>query len=310
MRSKSREETPKEGMDSELSGSDTMLHCTKVKRSMPLRWRHCQTINRRPDMTSQIDIDPAFMRSLAAAAAKETLPRFRSDGAIANKVAGGFDPVTEADREAERVIRKLIADRYPEHGIVGEEFGAERSDSRHVWVIDPIDGTRAFISGLPLWGTLVGLMEDGRAVAGMMSQPFTGELFRASGGKGEREDPHGRAMLKTRPTVSLGDALMCTTTPALFEGAKREAYDRVESAARLARYGTDCYAYAMLSAGQIDLVVETGLHAYDIVALVPLIEAAGGVVTTWSGERPESGGDIVAAATRELHEQTLALLNR
>lgn len=261
-------------------------------------------------MNKPIHIETSFMRELAACAATQTMPRFRQNGAIANKLQGGFDPVTEADRAAERAIRDLIGQAFPDHGIVGEEFGSEGADRHHVWVIDPIDGTRAFISGLPLWGTLIGLMEDGRAIAGMMSQPFTGELFHASAGKGEREDPHGKAALLTRPTVLLADALMCTTTPALFEGPKRQAYDRVEDAVRLVRYGTDCYGYAMLAAGQVDLVVETALQPYDIVALVPLIESAGGVVTTWTGDRPESGGDIVAAATPQLHEATLKLLNR
>ncbi|MGY6708826.1 MAG: histidinol-phosphatase [Rhizobiaceae bacterium] len=257
-----------------------------------------------------MQIDTSFMRELAACAAAQTLPRFRQNGAVENKLDSGFDPVTEADQAAERAIRDLIGTAFPEHGIVGEEFGSVGADRRHVWVIDPIDGTRAFISGLPLWGTLIGLMEDGRAIAGMMSQPFTGELFHASAGKGEREDPHGKAALRARPTALLGDALMCTTTPVLFQGAKRQAYDRVESAVRLARYGTDCYGYAMLAAGQVDLVVESGLQPYDIVALVPLIEAAGGVVTTWTGDRPEGGGDIVAAATPQLHAATLELLNR
>jgi histidinol phosphatase-like enzyme (inositol monophosphatase family) len=257
-----------------------------------------------------IEIEASFMRRLAEAAATQTLPRFRSNGAVSNKLEGGFDPVTEADREAEKVIREMIRAAFPEHGIVGEEFGAENAHGRHVWVIDPIDGTRAFISGLPLWGTLVGLLEDGRAVAGMMSQPFTGELFRASAGAGSMEWPGGERRLAVRRTKQLEDALLCTTTPALFEGSQRAAYDRVEASVRLARYGTDCYAYAMLSAGQVDLVVETGLQPYDIVALVPLIEAAGGVVSTWTGGRPESGGDIVAAATPQLHEAVLALLNR
>jgi len=261
-------------------------------------------------MNKPIHVETSFMRELAACAAAETMPRFRQNGAIANKLEGGFDPVTEADRAAERAIRELIGRTFSDHGIVGEEFGSEGADRRHVWVIDPIDGTRAFISGVPLWGTLIGLMEDGRAVAGMMSQPFTGELFHASAGKGHREDPHGKATLQTRHTVSLADALMCTTTPALFAGPKRQAYDEIENQVRLARYGTDCYGYAMLAAGQIDLVVEAELQPYDIVALVPLIEAAGGVVTTWAGERPESGGDIVAAATPQLHEATLKLLNR
>jgi histidinol phosphatase-like enzyme (inositol monophosphatase family) len=261
-------------------------------------------------MTEPIEIEISFMRRLAEEAAAQTLPRFRANGAVTNKLASGFDPVTEADREAERAIRAAIGAEFPGHGIVGEEFGAENTDSRHVWVIDPIDGTRAFISGLPLWGTLVGLLEDRRAVAGMMSQPYTGELFHASGGKGRLEGPGGDRPLSARTTARLEDAILCTTTPALFQGAQREAYDRVEAAARLTRYGTDCYAYAMIAAGQVDLVMEAGLQAYDIVALIPQIEAAGGVVTTWTGERAEKGGDILAAATPRLHEAAMELLNR
>ncbi len=257
----------------------------------------------------QEEIPAEFLRRLAEAAAGETLPRFRIGAEVSNKLESGFDPVTEADREAERALRGLIAEEYPHHGILGEEFGGERLDSRHVWVIDPIDGTRAFISGLPLWGTLVGLLEDGRAVAGMMSQPFTGELFHAGPAGAFLERPGVHRKLATRRTAALADAIMCTTTPALFTGARRDAYDRVERAVRLARYGTDCYGYAMIAAGQIDLVVECGLQSYDIVALVPLIERAGGVVTAWDGSRPEKGGEIVAAANPALHAAALELLN-
>lgn len=250
----------------------------------------------------------AFMRRLAAAAAAETLPRFRQGGDVLNKYETGFDPVTEADRAAEMAIRELIRVEYPDHGIIGEEFGAERTQSSHVWVIDPIDGTRAFIAGLPLWGTLVGLTENGRAVAGMMSQPFTGEFYHAHEGGGFYEGPGGARPLATRGTKRLSEATLCTTTPALFDARRRALYDGVEAAVRLPRYGTDCYAYAMVAAGHVDLVIEPGLNAHDIVALIPLIERAGGVITTWDGQRAEAGGDIVAAATPELHEETLARL--
>ncbi len=249
-----------------------------------------------------------FLRRLADAAAAETLPRFRAEMGIDNKHAAGFDPVTEADREAERAIRALIAAEHPDHGILGEEFGPERADSKHVWVIDPIDGTRAFISGIPLWGTLVGLTEDGDAVAGMMSQPFTGELFYADETGAFFEGPGGGRRLSTRQTTRLQDATLCTTTPALFEGAERLAYDRLEKIVRLPRYGTDCYAYCMLAAGHVDLVVETGLQPYDIVALVPVIEKAGGVITGWDGGPAEKGGAVVAAATPQLHAAALEML--
>lgn len=248
-----------------------------------------------------------FMRGLAQAAAGETLPRFRRRAAVDNKLDAGFDPVTEADREAEKVIRRMLGERFPDDGILGEEFGLSNADSSQRWVIDPIDGTRAFISGLPLWGTLVGLTVDGRAVAGMMSQPFTGELYLADETGAYLEGPGGRR-LKTSDVTELSQATLCTTTPAMFGGAKRACYDRLEAGMRLARYGTDCYAYAMLASGHVDLVVEPGLQAYDIVALIPLIEQAGGVVTTFEGGRPENGGDIIAAANAELHAKARALL--
>lgn len=249
-----------------------------------------------------------FIHGLAAVAARETLPRFRQSAVVSNKLAEGFDPVTEADRETENAIRALIRAEFPDHGILGEEFGAEGSDKRFVWIVDPIDGTRSFISGIPLWGTLVGLTEHGNAIAGMMVQPFIGELFYATGQGAHYEGPHGGNQLATRATKNLSNATLCTTTPAIFDPVQRGAFDRLERQVRLSRYGTDCYAYCMLAAGQIDLVVEAGLQSYDIVALIPIIEQAGGVVTDWRGGPAERGGAIVAAATAELHAQTLAIL--
>ncbi len=254
-------------------------------------------------------VSAEFMRRLAAVAAAETLPRFRTAATVSNKEAGGFDPVTEADREAERVLRSTILAAFPDHGILGEEHGSLNASSRHIWVIDPIDGTRAFISGLPVWGTLVGLTVAGDAVAGMMSQPFTGELFYADGQGSHYEGPGGPRQLSTRTTANLADATLFTTTPVLFRGAMRERYDRLEASVRLARYGTDCYAFAMVAAGHADIAVDAGLQPYDIVALIPLIEQAGGVVTTWSGGAAESGGDILASANPVLHEKALRLIN-
>lgn len=249
-----------------------------------------------------------FLRRIAAAAAAETLPRFRAEGAVANKEEAGFDPVTEADREAERAIKALILKEFPDHGVLGEEHGVENAGSRHIWVIDPIDGTRAFISGLPVWGTLVGLTVDGDAVAGLMSQPFTGELFYATDSAAHYEGPGGPRILKTRRTTRLADATLFTTTPALYRDGKRARYDRLEGSVRLARYGTDCYAFAMVAAGHADIAADPGLQPYDIVGLIPIIEKAGGVVTTFDGGPPEKGGDILAAATPELHEAAMAIL--
>ncbi len=261
------------------------------------------------DHMAKLDVSAAFFRRMAEAAAAETLPRFRQQGAVSNKLSGGFDPVTEADRRAEQAIRAVIRDEYPGHGIVGEEFGTENATSPHIWVIDPIDGTRSFISGVPLWGTLVGLTVEGDAVAGMMAQPFTRELFYANDEGSHYEGPLGTGRLKTRDTAELGEATLCTTTPGLFLGGRREAYNRLESAVRLARYGTDCYAYAMVAAGHVDLVVEVGLQSYDIVALIPIIEKAGGKVTNWDGGPAEKGGEIVAGGTPLLHEAALKLLH-
>jgi histidinol phosphatase-like enzyme (inositol monophosphatase family) len=257
-----------------------------------------------------LTIDLTFLKRIAEVAAKQTLPRFRTGSLVDNKYKTGFDPVTEADREAELAIRGLINATFPEHGILGEEFGGENLDQPNIWVIDPIDGTRAFISGLPVWGTLAGLTVGGDAVAGLMSQPFTRELFMCDGEISWYEGPDGTRRLQTRKTAELADATLFTTTPALFKGTQREAYERVESEVRLVRYGADCYAYAMLASGFVDLVIETALHPYDIVALIPIIEKAGGVITTWDGGPAERAGNIVAAATPQLHAKAMALLNR
>jgi histidinol phosphatase-like enzyme (inositol monophosphatase family) len=258
---------------------------------------------------NQLDISIDFMRRIAYAAAAETLPRFRSQGAVVNKEAGSFDPVTEADREAERVIRALISAEYPDHGILGEEHGSSNISSRHVWVIDPIDGTRAFISGLPVWGTLVGLTVDGDAVAGLMSQPFTGELFYANASGSHYEGPGGPRKLATRKTTDLAKATLFTTTPALFKGEARNRYDAFEKQVQLARYGTDCYAFAMVAAGSVDIVADPGLKPYDIVALIPIIERAGGIVTTWDGGDARDGGNIIAAGDPKLHAEAMKVLS-
>nr|WP_279327416.1 histidinol-phosphatase [Chelativorans petroleitrophicus] len=255
-----------------------------------------------------VSISPDFMRRIAAAAAAETLPRFRQQGEVMNKHKAGFDPVTEADRAAEQAIRALIRAEFPDHGIMGEEFDTEGEDKTHLWVIDPIDGTRAFISGLPLWGTLVGFTVAGKAVAGLMSQPFTGELYYANETGAFYEGPGGARRLAARRTTELSLATLCTTSPALFDGRRRRLYDRVEAAVRLPRYGTDCYAYAMVAAGHVDLVIECDLKPHDIAALIPIVEKAGGVMTTWDGNSAEKGGDIVAAATPELHARAMEFL--
>jgi histidinol phosphatase-like enzyme (inositol monophosphatase family) len=251
----------------------------------------------------------AFFHALAEASGRAILPWFRTGVRTDNKAEeGSFDPVTEGDRAAERAIRDLIAERYPDHAIRGEEYGASNAGALHEWIIDPIDGTRGFICGLPTWGTLVGLMRGDTAVYGMMNQPYVGERFTGDGTAAWLHNPTGAVALTSRKGRTLGQALLATTSPAIITGADGEAYRRLESRVRLARYGTDCYAYAMLAAGQIDLVCETGLKSYDIMPLVPIIEGAGGVVTTWDGGRAHEGGRILAAGSRELHAEAMAIL--
>ena len=251
----------------------------------------------------------AFLDDLADASGRAILPWFRSRLEVENKLSGAqFDPVTVADKAAEEAMRRLIGERFPDHGILGEEFGREREDAEHVWVLDPIDGTRAFISGLPVWGTLIGLKHHGRPVLGTMHQPFTGERFTGDGRRAWYRGPDGVRELAARPCTRLDEAVLFTTTPAMLKGDDRIAYDRVESRVRLARYGVDCYAYCMVAAGFVDVVIEAGLQPYDIVALIPVIEGAGGVVTDWDGNSAVDGGRVVVCGDRRLHETVLRLL--
>ncbi|MCJ8150516.1 histidinol-phosphatase [Shinella sedimenti] len=252
--------------------------------------------------------DRAFFDLLAEAAKKETLPRFRVGADVVNKEAGGFDPVTEGDRAAETAIRALIEQHFPEHGILGEEHGSVGLDREYVWVIDPIDGTRAFISGVPVWGTLIGLYRNGDAVMGMVDQPFTGERYFADGKAAHYAGPDGSKTLATRSCPSLADAIMFTTSPHLFTGGGRDRFEAVQDKVRLFRYGVDCYAYALLAAGHVDLVVESGLKPYDVGGLIPVIEQAGGIITAWDGGPAERGGEIIAAGSRAVYDEAIALL--
>ncbi len=250
-----------------------------------------------------------FVDELADAAADSIMPHFRAAPSVESKGTTGFDPVTIADRNAETAMRRLINEKYPDHGIVGEEHGSERADADYVWVLDPIDGTRAFITGLPVWGTLIGLLHKGEPVFGMMAQAFTRERYWGDGTQAWYRGPDGKtAPIRTRACAELGDAALFTTTPALFKGAERPAYDRVEAAVKLARYGTDCYAYCMVAAGHADLVIEAGLKPYDIVALIPIVTGAGGQVTDWHGGSAANGGQIVASGDTRVHDAALKIL--
>ncbi|MEO6013416.1 MAG: histidinol-phosphatase [Devosia sp.] len=260
-----------------------------------------------------LDVGAVRSALLAAAdaAAERTLAGFRTPLTVENKWEVGFDPVTAADKDAEIAIRAVLAERFPDHGIIGEEWDPKASSGAFDWIVDPIDGTRAFISGVPVWGTLIGLMHKGRAIAGLMSQPFTGEMWLAVGSGGEFHRNGKTTKLRTSGVTKLAEAKMTATSPELFVRPGRDLsapWARISAATLQTRWGLDCYGYCLMAAGHIDLVVEAGLKNVDIAPLIPIIEAAGGVVTTWDGEPAEEGGNCVAAATPELHRAALALL--
>jgi myo-inositol-1(or 4)-monophosphatase len=258
-----------------------------------------------------------FVDELATISGEAILPFFRSSLTATDKSRGGvFDPVTEADRAAEVAMRRMIEATFPHHGIIGEEFGAVRADSDYVWVLDPIDGTKGFISGLPMWGTLIGLNLRGRPCYGMMHQPFTRERFFGDGAVAFWRGPSHRPgddieerKLRTRACASLAEATLMTTSPRLIPETQRGVYFTVEEKVRLVRYGGDCYAYCALAAGHVDLVIESNLTPHDIVALIPIIEGAGGIVTGWDGGDPAGGGSIIAAGDKRIHAAAREMLS-
>jgi myo-inositol-1(or 4)-monophosphatase len=249
--------------------------------------------------------------ALADAAGSAIKPYFRQQPQMDDKGgSAGFDPVTIADRAAEHAIIAALETRFPSHGVIGEEFGTRRPQARYQWIIDPIDGTRAFVMGLPTWGTLIGLTDAGLPVLGVMDQPFTGERFWASeAGAFQMSHWGGEQPLRTRTCRDMATAVLSSTHPDLFTGEHQTGVlARLKAQVRMTRYGGDCYAYCLLAAGHIDLIVEPGLQAYDIAALIPIITRAGGVVTTWDGGNAAGGGDIVAAGDRALHARALEII--
>jgi myo-inositol-1(or 4)-monophosphatase len=252
-----------------------------------------------------------FAHRLALAAGVEILPHFRVALDIEDKGgAANYDPVTVADRGAETVIRTGIARAYPDHGIRGEEHGWQRGTSNYTWVIDPIDGTRSFILGQLHWATLIALNDGTRVVAGVAHQPYVGESFvAAADGTAEWRRGKERRTLRTRSCRAIDRAVLACTHPGIFRRpVDLAAFNRVADRARLTRYGGDCYAYCLLAMGLIDIVVESSLHAYDVQALIPIVEAAGGVITDWSGGSCDEGGSVVACGDRALHADVLELL--
>lgn len=260
--------------------------------------------------TNLSDLDVAHAMADAARAA--ILPFFRMSGLVAeNKdTSDGFDPVTQADRAAEKAMREILARHRPEDGILGEELGQQSGTSARTWVLDPIDGTRAFVAGTPTWGVLIALSADGQGPhLGVVDQPYIGERFWGDATGAYCSGPSGTLRMQTRGQRPLSQSTLFTTFPEVGRSQDRQGFETVARHVRLVRYGMDCYAYALLAAGQIDLVIEAGLQAYDIQGPQAVIEAAGGIVSTWSGQNAHNGGQVIAAANPNIHQAALELLH-
>lgn len=247
---------------------------------------------------------------MAEAGRPVALKYFRTDQqSVENKLAQGFDPVTIADKEIELAFRDVLEQMRPDDGILGEEFAAKDSKSGMTWVLDPIDGTRGFISGTPTWGMLIALHDGQKPVFGIIDQPYTDERFVGGFGRATLERAGKQQNIAVRPCSTLSSAVLFSTMPDIGDATETAAFNRVSSSCKLTRFGMDCYAYALLAAGQIDLVIEAQLNAYDIQAPIALVQAAGGIVTNWQGGPADQGGQVIAAGDPAVHAQAMELLN-
>ena len=254
----------------------------------------------------ELDEILSVAEAAAEAAGRVTLPYFRAGVEIRDKSGASqdFDPVTAADVAAEEAIRKVIEAARPEDAIVGEEFPEKAGESGLTWVLDPIDGTRAFMMGLPLWGTLIALSDATGPIVGIIDQPYLRERFVGS----PLGAWQGKTPLRARACADLSEARLSTTGISWFSEAEQEAFRAVEAKAQLTRFGYDCYAYALVAHGFIDLVIEAGMQPYDVHALVPVVQAAGGVITDWRGGPAHASSQIIAAGDKRLHAQALELI--
>ncbi len=268
--------------------------------------------------TADINTYLSFANRLADASATITLPLFRALTTISNKETNGsYDPVTEADIEAERIMRDMIIKNFPQHSILGEEFGTTENHSDFKWVLDPIDGTRSFITGKPLWGSLIALCYKNRPFLGIMDQPFTQERF-----IGVYDNTHTGTSLSflrhkeletplfTHSCSVLSDAILATTSPVYFDDTSTPIWQNISQQARFVSYGGDCYNYAMLATGHIDAIIEQSVHVYDIFALIPLIESAGGIISNWQGTPFKAGDNVLACGDATLHKYLLNILSK
>lgn len=250
-----------------------------------------------------------FTKSLAQASAAAILPWFRRNAAVDVKAGPVWDPVTEGDRAGERAIRTLIEAHYPDHGIHGEEYGIKEGRSGFTWILDPVDGTRSFVCGMPTWATLIGLTYEGRCVVGLMNQPFVGDMFYGNPHGAWHDNRGSVTPIRTRAGVPLERATAGTTAPELYRSdSDQAAFQRLRSKLQLMRYGGDAYFFAMVAGGHMDIAMDAGLQAYDIMPLIPVIEGAGGCVAEWTGGNPAQGGNILAAGSRQLLDEALAIM--
>lgn len=250
----------------------------------------------------------AFAHRLADASATAILPHFRTRMEAPDKRMQGertYSPVTVADRAAEEVMRRMIREAYPDHGIWGEEHGLEKPDADYIWLLDPIDGTRSFLTGFPIWGTLIALNHRGKVVVGIVNQPYTGERY-----VGTADGAFlGEKRLEVRTCTELAAAALCATSMWMFQSeAEREAFRGISERAKLTMLTGDCYNYCMLASGFVDVIVEATMFPWDVQALIPIVEGAGGVITAWDGGRPENAANVVACGDRRLHDQVVPIL--
>ena len=256
--------------------------------------------------TAEIDELTAFALELADASAKIILPQFRKNITIDNKLDAGWDPVTEADRSAERVIREMIEKHFPNHAIIGEEFGNKPGSSTYSWVLDPIDGTRSFVIGMPTWATLIGLYRDGEPLLGVMNQPYVGEMFYGNPSGAWHNHQGNTQAVRVRPPTPLSKAALGTTSPYLYDDHSN--FETLRKSVTAHRFGGDAYFFALLAAGHLDIAMDPKLQIYDIAALIPIIKGAGGVVGSWTDNDPTQGGNVLCASSQVLLDEAAAVM--